>query len=580
MKNILGLLLFLVSMTSSKAQKLKPVKESLEIRFLVVGDTQGNGKNNGYASIVPQLIEDMEKRHPDFVVFTGDLVGTGSIQTLNDWKKLTGTFGNNRFMVPGNHDLPGRSATNQDWKTIFPWLPDSQEVNNITIAESNDKIKGVDKMDYYFDPTPNIRIISVTTDRDAFKKEQHTHSGGYEIIGGEPKAMDWFQSVMALESTKEKEWLFVMTHHPVTTMMSQYNAPEHFNLQAGTPSEWWKSITNQHPKYELATADALLTGHVHGYLPNHPDPNVHTAEMIIGTGGGASGSVMHRRKNGFVEVVIKNGKASCTFIGDDNDAKNGWSFTQALDTFELTNLASLSQGVKAFYQFERENPTVDTSKGTLSKKHELHFNQGAEISKVRKRGHVLSLDGKAFVDAKNVGDENLQSLNNLTLSLWIKAKGDLGNDTLDNVLLAFGDADSADHNGTWLRTSDEEVANYAYILSINADGKLQMIWEYHDDPNADSPPKKITVISTKAIKKLKRWHKIKAVRDALKKRVSFIVDGKLLGTPVEFEHLPTGGGTGSLYIGGLPNLEKENDSGIATFKGMLDDILISTKISK
>ena len=134
-------LLILVSLESCHSQNKETINSISEIRFLVVGDTQGNGKNPGYATIIPQLIKDMEKRNPDFVVFTGDLVGTESVKTLTDWKDLTSVFGNNRYMVPGNHDLPGRSATNQNWIEIFPWLKvGGMESGNYNLLIENDTI--------------------------------------------------------------------------------------------------------------------------------------------------------------------------------------------------------------------------------------------------------------------------------------------------------------------------------------------------------------------------------------------------------------------------------------------------------
>ena len=80
-----------------------------------------------------------------------------------------------------------------------------------------------------------------------------------------------------------------------------------------------ETITGQHPKYDLARADALLTGHVHGYYPNHPDPNVATAEMIIGSGGGTPPGVDYRKVFGFVEMNISKGKVSTVFIGDKDN---------------------------------------------------------------------------------------------------------------------------------------------------------------------------------------------------------------------------------------------------------------------
>lgn len=150
---------------------------------------------------------------------------------------------------------------------------------------------------------------------------------------------------------------------------------------------------------------------------------------------------------------------------------------------------------KAFFQFEKENPTHDSSEAPLSKQHSLHFNQGVIVTNVPKHGCVLILDGKAFADAKNIGDQDLQLLSNLKLSIWAKANGEFGAEQLDNVHLAFGDVDEAKHNGTWLRTSDEEIASYTYILSYTQEVRLKVNWEYHDEQKTNSPPKKLPLAS-------------------------------------------------------------------------------------
>ena len=315
-----------------------------QIKFVVVGDTQGTGAN--VASIVPQLVSDINDRSPDFVLFPGDLVGTGTTTSLADWNTTTGVFGNNRFMVPGNHDLPGRPATNANWQSEFNWLPNSQSVPDVTTANPTDMISGVDKMDYYVDVAPNVRLISVTTDRDTLSGEPPTFPG-YGIIGGEPPALDWFQSVMALDSTKNKEHVFVMTHHPVSSQMS----PHPDGLVESTSTRWWQSIAGTDPNSEGATA--LSTGHIQAYYPNRPDPHSDTAEIVVGTGGGENEGVVHRQVHGFMEVKIDtSGNVTSTFFGDSNKATGGWSFTEQLDTFTISAAGGLPRGEQANYQFE------------------------------------------------------------------------------------------------------------------------------------------------------------------------------------------------------------------------------------
>lgn len=546
------------------------------LRFVVMGDTQGNS-GPGVADITPQLIDDVAARSPGFVVFPGDLVATGSVSTLNQWKTLTSRFGVNRYMTPGNHDLPGRPASNGDWQATFDWLPNSQAVPNITTANPNDVIRGVDQMDYYVDVAPNVRLISVTADRDLLPGESPTHTGGYEILGGEPPALDWFQSVMALKSTQQMEHVFVMTHHPVTTQMSQVNSS--IDLTEGTSTEWWRSIAGTHEHYHGAAADALFTGHVHGYYPNHPDPHSHTAEVIAGTGGGSTlfGGVPSRRVHGFTEVVIENGLVSTTFYGDSNGAQDGWSFTELLDTFTISDHGAAPRGELAFYRFEATGPGEDSSLSPLSKGLALNFNGSpGTTSDASRGGSVLVLNGNSFLDSKSLGDHNFQILGDLRIQLWAKADGPLGAEGIDNVLVGFGDADGASEF-SFLDTLNDEIANYAYILSYTADGRLRMTWEHHDDPDADALAKSVELISTETVVNPDQWHNIEVLRDAETNTLRFLVDGVPLGVDLSFDHLPTGAGAGSLYIGALPNIAGGNEGGVATFRGRLDDLLISSE---
>ncbi|WP_354011666.1 PAN domain-containing protein [Endozoicomonas lisbonensis] len=549
------------------------------VRLIVVADTQGNS-NPGVAPIVPRLISDIIARSPDAVLFPGDLVATGTISTFNEWKSLTSALGDRRIMTPGNHDLPGRSATNEDWQKIFNWLPDSQPVPNIATADPGDTVTGMDRMDYYLDITPNIRVISATTDRDALSGESHTHSGGYEIIGGEPKALDWFRSVMALESTRQKEFVFVMTHHSITTQMSELNSP--IALTKGTPTVWWQAIARGFDSGS-AKADALFTGHMHSYHPNRPDPHTSTSEVIVGTGGGDTvfGATPQRRVHGFMEVVIKDGVATGTFFGDSNGSIDGWSFTEALDTFTVADKSGLPTGELAWYGFDGGNAQSDQSGSPLSKGVALNFNVGAYSGFDSDRSSdVLILDGQGFADSRSLNDHVFQVLGDLRLQLWAEADGELGSDSLDNVLVAFGDSDGALTSKSWQDVFSEELANYSYILSYTTAGHLQMRWEYFDQPEAEAQAKTVILTSTAAVADPQQWHQIEVIRSARDNTLRFVVDGSQLGETLSFSHLPTGGGAGSLYLGALPDIREGEDGGIATFSGKLDDVRISNSLGQ
>ena len=550
--------------------------DSEPIRFVVVGDTQSS-TGGGIEPFATQLMRDIELRSPDFVMFPGDLVGTGTVNNFREWNNLTGRFGNNRYMVPGNHDLPGRPATNGDWQSEFHWLPNSQAVPNVTTSDPSDVIRGIDQMDYYVDVASNVRLISVTSDRDTLPGEPPTHTGGFEILGGEPRALDWFQSVMALPSTQAMEHVFVMTHHPVTSYMSQVNSS--IPLTEGTATDWWKSMAGTSDALPDVAADALFAGHLHTYLPNRPDPNSDTAEIIVGTGGGGSEGVPHRHLHGFMEVVIDNGSVTTTFFGDHNESVGGWSFTEVLDRFTVKTNAGVPRGELARYEFEANGATADSSSSSLSKGHALNFNRGAMRTDDAIRGSVLRLRGGAFADAKNRGDQNFQVLGDLRIQLWAKADSVLGTDSLDNILVAFGDADGTltpggNHDAAQL---DDEIANYAYQLSYTADGRLRLGWEYQDSPIADSPARSEFVLSSAAVSNPQEWHQIEVQRDADNRTVRFLVDGIQLGEDQPILNLPTGGGAGSLYLGAIPDTLPGSDVGLADFVGRLDDVIISSE---
>ena len=569
-------------------------------RFVVVADTQANGPKtslNGRddISIVgAQVVAAIQRlpRKPGLVIFPGDLVGVGNVKTFRDWNEATRVFskghpltkGDRRLMVPGNHDLPGRAAGNGDWQKEFSWLPDSQEVPNITTADPNDTIKGIDQMDYYYDieiAGNDLRFISVTTDRDYLPSERNKpgipskYAGG--ILGGQPPAIDWFQSVMALDSTKEKDHVFVLTHHPITSTPFD-NLGQNGNPPGGTAGEWWKSIAGTNEALDSIPAAALFTGHMHMYQPSRPDPHSDTSEVIIGTGGGKPEGVLHRQVFGFMEVTVQGPNVSTKFWGDANgpDSRGRYRFTDLLDEYIIAADGGLPLGELALYEFTRRKEGHDSSKSILSKGHELHFRKGAKVARDReRRDDVLDLSGGGYVDAKALGDNNLSVLRDLTIELSAKAKS-LGQDRsmFGNVLLSFGDADGATTTSGGVNTQhpNDEMGNYAYILSYDADGHLRLAWEYFDDPTINAKPQLVTVRSTVAVEDPLAWHDIRVERDAKTMKVRFTVDGEQLGETVGFKHLPTGAGAGSLYIGD----SADGGAGAGGFIGWIDTVRISS----
>ena len=359
----------------SNAESTNPASSSSAFTFAVVADTQGNP---GPRDFVSQMAADIHSHSPEFAVYPGDLVGTGTVSTFNEWDTATAVLGDSRYMVPGNHDLPGRPATNDDWQTIFNWLPDSQTVPDVTTPEPGDTVTGIDKMDYYFD-VGGARFISVTSDRDAIPGESS------DAHGGAPRAIDWFQSVMSLPSTQEKDHLFVFTHHSVTTQPS--------DALGGVAGEWWQSVAGTNADFDTPAATALLSGHWHMYQPSRPDPHSDTLEFIHGTGGGGLEGAPQHGIHGFSLITIDGPTVTSKFYGDANGATGGWQFDDLLDDFVITQATGVPKGELAFYPFNVGIAQQDLSTSEASKHHALNFNGNATSLDHSEREDVLQLYG-------------------------------------------------------------------------------------------------------------------------------------------------------------------------------------------
>jgi MYXO-CTERM domain-containing protein len=73
---------------------------------------------------------------------------------------------------------------------------------------------------------------------------------------------------------------------------------------------------------------------------------------------------------------------------------------------------------------------------------------------------------------------------------------------------------------------------------------------------------------------LQTWHHYALTRSADPREVRFYVDGVLLGDPVPFDRLPTGGGRGMLYLGS----DTAAYLGDSDFHGRLDEVCIFNTI--
>ena len=494
------------------------------VSFIVMGDTEINVGDGKLASMMPAVTA----LNPDFVVFPGDLVTDGGLAEWQDWKQQTAVLGDNRFMVPGNHDRgPGGSAAN--WQNTFDWLPDSQVLNGQ---------KGTDKIDYFVD-RGNVRIVSIATDIPS------------EYSSSVPRSQAWFTEVMKdvadrnddADPMNNIDRVFAFSHKPIT-------------LEAGTGSSWWRSLSGQDGS-GAAAATAHLSGHWMLYQNSRPDPNSDTAEIVQGTSNGSFfEGPPHRNMWGFTRITVDGDNVTSEYYGDPNGLAGGANF-QLVDTTPLITAGSIPRGEQAFYQFETGAELQDSSTSPLSKGHVLTLS-GASIGNDPQRGSVLDLTANgAYADAKNIGEGNLAILGDLTLEVSAKFNGAPG---ANSVLASFGRSVGALNGGV----NSRESGNYAYILAVDGDGVLRLEWE-HDGHQS------VAISSTEAITDLTQWNDIKVVRDHDTRAARFFVNGQQLGQTVAFDQSPTGAGAASLYIGGLA-------SGGGDFNGWLDDLRISDSL--
>ena len=509
------------------------------MKFAVIGDMQ-NTEFGGRGNLLNRLMESVNTHGVDYVLFPGDLVGDTGNAGWAEWATRTSVLGQNdlgrdkRLMTPGNHDR-GQNDTFGNWQNTFNWLPDSQVMNGQ---------KGIDQVDYFVDHG-SVRFISISTDAPG----QYYNN---RAVNNAPPALAWMQQVMKdvdarnsdADPNNNIDHVFTFSHRPVST---QIESPT-----GGTNGAWWESMTGQAGSASgQKAATAFLPGHWHMYQPSRPDPDVDTAEIISGTGGGGLEGQAHRNRHGFSIVTVDGGDVTSEFYGDfDQGNSDTWDF-QLLDTFVIAKAGGLPKGELARYEFENGSSDQDTSVSALSKGHQLNFNSGATT-----QTGALNPNG-GYVDAKNIGDNNLAVLGDLSLQFDLKSNNSPGS---NEVIAIFGGAHGS-ANGS---LNSQESANVIYELSLTPDNRLRMNWQ-HDDGTW------VGEILSDVLTDPRQWHRYTVVRDADTKTVTFFVDGQQLGSAVPFSVLPTGGGSGSLYLGG-------NIGGGASFDGLIDNVVISSTV--
>ncbi|WP_425398837.1 LamG-like jellyroll fold domain-containing protein [Aeoliella sp.] len=510
---------------SESAETVSPQADSSasSFKFGVVGDTQG-------LQFVSQLITDMNAHSPELVVFPGDLVSQGSVASWNQWNNLTKHFIGGpemRLMVPGNHDLPVGGDT--QWQQTFNWLPDSQMVGGV---------KGIDKMDYFYDHG-NTRFISVTTDSQA-------HGAG-----GQPAALEWLDKVLKDPTTQSKDHVFVYSHHPIT-----FN---NYDRTGGTAGAWWQTMG------ESGVVDSVFVGHWHQYQPSQPHPHHHTWELIAGTGNSGFSGHEWQNKVGYTIVEVDGARAVARFY---SDADGDGHYDDLFDTFVMSAPQPAATGVVGYYGFHDATLNVDAAPAPLGKDNTGEYVGNANTVAGPIHGQALSLDGDGdFAHGGGIGDYNLAVLRDLTLS--IHANYDqLGSGNSANTLLSY----TANVAGY---TDAEEAVNQPYNFRIRDDRRLVLFWEHDNN-------EKVTFTSTVPADVVSgEWHEYRVTRDATAGAVRFYVDGQPLGDELSFDpqtQLPTGGGQGYLRIG-INYDRKDAAKLVGGFDGLLDEVVIWNEVT-
>lgn len=564
--------------------------------FIVIADTQRGATPGGPGidALTPQIFSDAANRNPLFTVFPGDLVASGSIATWNQWLIDTAAFGDNRYMVPGNHDLhPVRSGTMKQWQQVFstglPWvdaLAMKNQVGPLVVGLDGSDHDDPDRrgVDYYVDHG-NTRIVCLATDG----------KNGTEWNWNPPSNLEWFRSLMTNAATVAMTNVIVFTHKPLTFEGSEKNADS-----GGTAWTWWRAISGQ-DRVGGRAADALFAGHYHLYRPGRPDAGkVNTMEIVVGTGGGRLGGRAQHRHHGYLEVFVDGDRITGRFWGDSNGATGGWSYTEVLDTFVIDpGTGNSYDGQLCRYDFEGSTGLEDHSLDIISKVIPLKLLDGATVVTDGDvaRGKVLVTGADKRATTSHIKDHNLALLGDLTLSLYAKADSAvLTGSEGDNVLLAYGagppNNSTGSRPGSEINNERHEAENYCYILSVNPDGTLRIAWQYRvyqtdaERPTrdrGDAPdPNRLqweVVTSTAPVTNLDQWNRIQAVRNSSSKEVTFLVNGLQLGITVSYTNHPTGGQIGSLFIGSSDRSFAGADPGVAEWPGRIDDIQVFNNIS-
>jgi 3',5'-cyclic AMP phosphodiesterase CpdA len=295
--------------------------------FLVTGDTRssGNDANGVNITILAELVNEIVKSNPDFILLTGDLVNGYNTQPelqsqLNTWLSTMMPVydaGIGVYVVRGNHDLgdpPATTAWNNTFKGRFA-LPQNgpKDHKNLTYSFSH----------------KNAFVVALD-----------------QYIQTRRVPQNWLDKQLA---KNKRPHIFIFGHEPAfktqhTACLDDY--PNHRDI-------FWASI-------EKAGARTYFCGHDHLY--NHaridddgdPDNDIH--QYIVGSGGATlrdwSGkydglnskytvqNIYHAKQFGYCLVEIDGLDVTITWFERTAPGlyqpKEAWSYTAATSSQLLT----------------------------------------------------------------------------------------------------------------------------------------------------------------------------------------------------------------------------------------------------
>jgi hypothetical protein len=482
--------------------------------FAVVGDTQGSGTLN--YEVMPRIIQDMNAMDPALVFFVGDLIG--GYYTIEphqaaweEWVAEAWQLDAEVYAVPGNHDFFPGEAVYDAWLETFDWLP------------TGNSPAGQEGMSYHFD-YGDCRFVSVLTDSE---------------WGQTSPDQAWLDGVLADPDTQASDHVFVFSHHPVSFSTAE--------PLGNTADAFWQSLV-------FAGVDGFFAGHWHRYQPSQLGAGGDTWETIVGTGGGEYYAPWrdYQQLHGFLLVVVEDARVTATFYGDED---GDGAYDDVMDEYVIAWEGEPPTGLVAHYGFEGDG--TDDAPPPLGKG--VHGEaQGAVYYTDGAQGRGIEYQGApnaAFV-AGSIGDYNLSINGDLTVSIFAERLGSAFG-TWGSALLTYGTSDYY---------SEDEETNYSYWLSLAEGGRLRGFWEHGDGED-------VIVHATDGTDHTSGWHNYAMVRDAAAMQVRFYIDGEQQGEPVGFEHLPTGGGRGMLWVG----RDVEGSNGY-TYGSGLDELCIFNRV--